>query len=55
MTLVAGQGVEFFTNTVASGAPFGRILEGELKFSVDDAQVPARIFAVQSGVAVDCP
>ncbi|MDP2273370.1 MAG: hypothetical protein Q8N23_08980 [Archangium sp.] len=63
--------VEFFTNRSTSGAPFGRILEGELKLSVDDAQVAARTFAapsclasfdgmttntyVESVVAVDCP
>lgn len=63
--------VEFFTNRSTSGAPFGRILEGELKFSVDDAQVPARSFSapsclasfdgtrtntyVESVVAVACP
>ena len=63
--------VEFFTNRSTSGAPFGRILEGELKLSVDDAQIAARTFTapsclakfdgmrtnsyVESVVAVDCP
>lgn len=63
--------VEFFTAQSTDGAPFARLLEGELKLSVDDPLIAARSFAapaclakstatitntyVESVTAVDCP
>lgn len=43
--------VEFFTNRSVSGAPFARLLEGELTLSVDDAQIPARSFSAPACLA----
>jgi hypothetical protein len=64
--------IEFFTaRSSTDGAPIARLLEGELKFSVDDALIAARSFSapaclasfsgtrnntyVESVVSVDCP
>ena len=63
--------VEFFTNRTGTDGPFARIIEGELKLSVDDAQIAARTFSapaclksfsgiraneyVESLVSVACP
>lgn len=43
--------VEFFTAQSTQGAPFARLIEGELKFSVDDPLVAARSFAAPSCLA----
>lgn len=43
--------VEFFTNQSVEGAPFARLLEGELKLSVDDPLVAARSIAAPACLA----